>query len=889
MTTLRSALVAIALVLATLLPAVESVGRWDRFDRAIANTRTYADPLRAVTLEVEYTRPDGAKRSFWGFWDGGGTWRIRFMPDEIGTWSYVARFSDGAPGASGTFACVASDLPGMVAADAHNPHWLGYRGGKHGLFRAFHGGPPLFKAGFDDTARGTFLDWAQAQGYNLLSVNDFQGTGCPTRWPIVPANWQQMERVLDDLSARRMVYYPFGGFFPREGARPSNAADRTLFSRYYLARFGAYWNILLNVGGFEAETYLAPAEITRLGSEIAALDPYGHPLGVHQLNGDDDFRTQAWSSLVTLQAEITDLAALHRYLLANRVAGKPVLAQETIWMGNTLQPAWTLTDLRRHMWVHMMAATTLVIGDMAGNNTSGFSGSLDLADMQPDRHAVPKRIWDFLATIPLHRMDPAQQLVSTGFALAEPGQRYLVYLPAGGSVDVAVTPGSYRVGWHDAGFPAQRRDGGITATGRGLVAPSAADWVLHLVRDDGINLAPTVGAGPDRSAVVGSAITLDGTVADDGRPGGTLTTTWSRVSGPGPVTFADASAIDTSATIGVAGTYVLRLSASDGELPASDEVVLTVGATVQGPSGGQPRAITTTIQAEDYDLGGEGVAYHDLSAANEGGTYRGDGVDVQATSDAGGGRNVGWIRSGEWLEYTVTVPASGTYAASLRVASATAGGSIRLAIDGTTVGPVVDVAGTGGWQVWRTVGADGLVLSAGTRVLRLSFSGGTGSLFNLNWLTFIGSAPPVDLIDASTYAGQSGEWTSAIKPAGRAHDGSTASEAWSNVAHAVWLEYDLGGPHLLTRARVFDDHDGAHEVGQWKLQWHDGAVWRDAFAFRAADGAGWSEVDFPDVVARRVRVVCQAPSGKLLELREFECYGKPDPAAAGPLPPSGSG
>ncbi|MDB5103642.1 MAG: C-terminal target protein, partial [Fibrobacteres bacterium] len=59
------------------------------------------------------------------------------------------------------------------------------------------------------------------------------------------------------------------------------------------------------------------------------------------------------------------------------------------------------------------------------------------------------------------------------------------------------------------------------------------------------------------------------------------------------------------------------------------------------------------LQAEDYRGGGEGIGYHDLTTVNSGGQYRTDGVDIQATTDAGGGYNVGWIQAGEWLDYDV--------------------------------------------------------------------------------------------------------------------------------------------------------------------------------------------------------------------------------------------
>ncbi|KPV49238.1 hypothetical protein SE17_33765, partial [Kouleothrix aurantiaca] len=86
----------------------------------------------------------------------------------------------------------------------------------------------------------------------------------------------------------------------------------------------------------------------------------------------------------------------------------------------------------------------------------------------------------------------------------------------------------------------------------------------------------------------------------------------------------------------------------------------------QTPYGGTARAIPGTIQAEDFDNGGEAVAYHDLDTANNGGQYRTTGVDVETTSDTGGGYDVGWMRTGEWIEYTVNVGTAGTYTQAAR-------------------------------------------------------------------------------------------------------------------------------------------------------------------------------------------------------------------------------
>jgi hypothetical protein len=94
------------------------------------------------------------------------------------------------------------------------------------------------------------------------------------------------------------------------------------------------------------------------------------------------------------------------------------------------------------------------------------------------------------------------------------------------------------------------------------------------------NAAPFVDAGPNRSIALGGAAALDGTVSDDGRPTpSTLGLSWTKVSGPGAVAFANSSASDTTASFSAAGVYVLRLTASDGALSAFDEVTVTVSET----------------------------------------------------------------------------------------------------------------------------------------------------------------------------------------------------------------------------------------------------------------------------------------------------------------------
>ena len=116
--------------------------------------------------------------------------------------------------------------------------------------------------------------------------------------------------------------------------------------------------------------------------------------------------------------------------------------------------------------------------------------------------------------------------------------------------------------------------------------PSVAR-IVRLVASTGGNQAPVVNAGADQTITLPSTASLTGTATDDGQPNppGTLTRTWSQVSGPGTVSFGDANAISTSAAFSMSGAYVLRLTVSDGAITVSDDVAVTVNPAAPGATG----------------------------------------------------------------------------------------------------------------------------------------------------------------------------------------------------------------------------------------------------------------------------------------------------------------
>jgi len=138
------------------------------------------------------------------------------------------------------------------------------------------------------------------------------------------------------------------------------------------------------------------------------------------------------------------------------------------------------------------------------------------------------------------------------------------------------------------------------------------------------NAAPTVSAGPDLAVTLPAQAALDGTVTDDGLPNppAAVTTSWSKVSGPGTVTFGNPAAVDTSASFSAAGSYVLRLTGDDSALSSTDDVAVTVNSA---PGGGtlDRRVAASLDDVEQFTAGNSMyVTSSDLEMVNDGSTQQ---------------------------------------------------------------------------------------------------------------------------------------------------------------------------------------------------------------------------------------------------------------------------
>jgi endoglucanase len=236
------------------------------------------------------------------------------------------------------------------------------------------------------------------------------------------------------------------------------------------------------------------------------------------------------------------------------------------------------------------------------------------------------------------------------------------------------------------------------------------------------------------------------------------------VSGPSTAIFNSAGSASTGVTGLVLGTYVFRLKATDNSGGSStSDVTVNVNAS----SGTTTRV---RIQAEAYSS-----------------MY---GIQLENTSDAGGGQNVAWQDNNDWMDYSVNVASAGSYTVNFRVASMFTGAQFQLRNSSGSVLATVTVPNTGNFQSWQTVSAT-VSLPAGTQTLRIITTQANGG-WNINWFEIVGAAStpapsptPTNIkIQAEAYSAMSGIQTENTSDAGGGQN-----VGWQD--NNDWMDYSV--------------------------------------------------------------------------------------------------
>jgi hypothetical protein len=539
-----------------------------------------------------------------GFWDGGSTWRIRFAATATGDWSWTTSSTDaGMNGFSGSLTAVAP-TPAELAA---NELYHGFLT-RDGYAWKLSDGTPFLAVG--DTAWAfseevTTSEWQawmnarQGQHFNTFFgcvwLAIYSRTGVPEAFtgknPQTDSPnmdyFQRLDAMVQYANDHGIMMGLTIGGFPANSSWWSKfntqARDDRWF-RYCVARYTAYnvrWCLYGEVNEANPSWGTWQSEVSHKAQLIKDEDPYDHPIGSHHNSVDTSSANNANIDYIEVQIGRTETQ--YQNALSYRTYGKPIWFEEYWYEPPTYDNDVALGIRNTHR--NFVAALTYpTMGSLMRAHYPDFN----VNDVTTDPGAIRMGYFrEFYKNLNMLSFTPSNSLVSAG-QCGKFGDNYAIFKQGGGSftLDLTSASGSFDVTRLDINSGVVTGLGSVAGGGTRTINTGTSSDVAVLAIKSGpaTNTAPSVDAGSDLTIKLGELASLDGTVNDDGLPSppSAVTTLWTKLGGPGTVTFADPSAVDTTAGFSEIGVYELQLTANDSELAASDTVTVTVNSNVPG-------------------------------------------------------------------------------------------------------------------------------------------------------------------------------------------------------------------------------------------------------------------------------------------------------------------
>jgi hypothetical protein len=420
-----------------------AVEQWDIFEielKGPADANSFD-----VKLSARFTSGQHAVEAK-GFYDGNGTYRVRFMPGRLGAWRYETSSDAALAGKSGEFTCVKPSPGNHGPVGIANTYHFAYADGTPfvPISTTIYG----WAHQRSDALQKQTLFTLKHSPFNrvrmaVLPIN-YGDDNAPRYMPFeedrndndawiysrfVPQYFQHIEKRLGQLremgiEAELILFHNRDGGRTELDRMPAKVDDR--YVRYVLARFSAYRNVWWNLANeFDGIRSKRDSDWDRIFQIVEAEDPYHHPRSIHEQNRYYDFH-KPWLTYLSVQSELA-VEAVGRARVYRTLSNKPVIFDEVKYEGDIPQPWGRLTgeELTRRFWLATIGGTYATHGETFANapDVRWISRGGELVGLSPKRIAFLKEI---LATAPPTGLNPIEQDETTGMA-GRPGYYYLIY------------------------------------------------------------------------------------------------------------------------------------------------------------------------------------------------------------------------------------------------------------------------------------------------------------------------------------------------------------------------------------------------------------------------------------------------------------------------------
>ena len=472
-----------------------SVGKWKRFEVSYSNLSWYGNPFD-LEFEGVFTHvTSGRKVTQWGFYAGNNVWKIYFMPDASGEWTFETQSPDGdLNGRSGGFECVSSNLPGQLVADGNR--WLLKDSGEY-VAPILLPTREWFKRSKTSDGIDGFIKWAdETAGALIIGTTLVYFNGAQDEIPYMKGEegklfnipmWDRMNSHYDMMRDRGMglyiMFYSDDEESPnRHNIKPKTKEELRLF-KYAIARFSAYpivmWDTGIDIGETRNNEW-----IDWFADWFNGNDPWEHPVSSRTGGGsggkipvNGTYFSNGVSTLPTNEDIINDW-----------IRSEIPIAFTDRWRENYHRGEFNRDEIRRAVWVvGLLGGSALYVG---GNENDGYLNENYAKDFEAATDLgfrnkfFREHIIDFSSLIPSNNLILAGEEIVLA---ADIGQEYVVYSYYGDtfSIDLDNVVGPLKAIWFNP-RTGEWRDGKTVQGGevQNFQTPTENDWVLHLFKAD---------------------------------------------------------------------------------------------------------------------------------------------------------------------------------------------------------------------------------------------------------------------------------------------------------------------------------------------------------------------------------------------------------------------